>query len=419
MIPVLNKNLNELSLALQAFRADDPQRGLDHFNRFCQESPESEAKIYEKCWKGHYNGSTLPSRAPSNAEIANEGRRVFHETESPRWLKENRCQALQSFLNHVAKKTLKKIASELKAGNLDEAFKDFDNLYSSETRNKVYGKMWVVMGKPDQHEFGRLAFHDQIKTPLSKKVEAVESCIREMDLAKFNARTEVSLNYFIKKGPCTPIPMPSLYSIPELFNLFKSHQGLCLGEMHYEPSSKDFLIRYMPELKAQGVSLLFMEHFPADLQEDLDQFNRDGTFTETLSKVLSDQMAMEQCMGYGSISIKDLMQAARKEGIRIVGIDTQALVKYGESTQRMAGMNYVAAKIINREKGDQKFIALVGRDHLTYTREHRVPGLSELLQLPSVFIDTNKKRTISLGFRFTENTDPRWKPAHYTITKNV
>lgn len=48
-------------------------------------------------------------------------------------------------------------------------------------------------------------------------------------------------------------------------------------------------------------------------------------------------------------------------------------------------MNYIAMQIINKEKGEGKFVVLTGSAHVTVFNES-VPGLSEILGCPNLVI---------------------------------
>ena len=58
-------------------------------------------------------------------------------------------------------------------------------------------------------------------------------------------------------------------------------------------------------------------------------------------------------------------------------------------SERLKGMNYAALKIIQHEKGEGKFIVSSGYWHTSsvqFSNGQAIPGLSDLLGLPSVVI---------------------------------
>jgi len=83
----------------------------------------------------------------------------------------------------------------------------------------------------------------------------------------------------------------------------------------------------------------------------------------------------------------------KKAGIRVVGIDTSDSLQLvlsndtweeNQFQKRLQTMNFVAQKIINREKGDGKFLVLTGSLHAETAQG--IAGLSQILRCPNVVI---------------------------------
>jgi hypothetical protein len=99
----------------------------------------------------------------------------------------------------------------------------------------------------------------------------------------------------------------------------------------------------------------------------------------------------------------EIVKAAKEAGIRIVGIDTSVSyavaaddhlgVRESRSADRYKAMNFVAAKIMKHEAKGGKFIAFMGAAHVGYSEN--VPGVSELIGIPSLVIEDGEKGSSS------------------------
>ena len=169
----------------------------------------------------------------------------------------------------------------------------------------------------------------------------------------------------------------------------QNFNGFIIGEIHSEKNSKKFLIDNMQQLKNEGVETLFLEFLPFDtLQHDIDAYlsGPPGVFMPRSLELLLDEKDTGFEIGKNSpYGFKALVRAAKNAGIRVVGIETNASEKAGftdmgsTGSERTMGLNFTAQEIIKREKGQSKFVALMGNTHATTS--YGVPGLSEILDV--------------------------------------
>ncbi len=188
--------------------------------------------------------------------------------------------------------------------------------------------------------------------------------------------------------------------------LLQSHENIdtlfstnfIIGEMHQDSSSKKFLINNFARLKSEfKIEVLFLEHFYYDDQELLDNFYATGK----IDKQLDIHINMIDDTFQSAISFKELITAAQKSGIRIVGIDTEAIyfAQYSHLQSingypsfetndnfRIHSMNYTATKIIEKEIGNsaKKWCALMGSAHTD--KYKNIPGVAEIMDAHSIWI---------------------------------
>jgi len=404
-------SINALKNTILAFVACNRDEAYKYFAQFLKEAAHieefknAENKIYRKTWEkaGYPTYDSHPSIAHDDF-----GRLAFHNLQN----RSSDCNTLANviiaYCESFIKNELKKIAKEFREGNIDTAKKNFELLFQhfsgvkelEKIQHIIYEHMWKLIGSSTQvshphiaQEDGRLAFHD-LQNRLSsniKKAEATEAGIRHLEHKKFSNDFELQQqvrDFYNRKGPFAPIKVGSFFprSIKELLDkLFEQFQGVCFGEYHSDPSSKEFIHKNMGYFKSKGVTTLFMEQLFDDMQNDLEIFNQGGA----LSKQIEDNLKHgDRHPGLiGSSSYRELLFEARRHGIRIVAIDTKAATTaacVADQRKRLGTMNYVAAKIMKREMGNGKFIALMGANHLANLRE--IPGVCELTQSPSIKI---------------------------------
>lgn len=177
-------------------------------------------------------------------------------------------------------------------------------------------------------------------------------------------------------------------------------EGLVIGEVHRHLSPKKFIMDHMDQLKKAGVRTLFLEHLQHDCMQDLLDIyfkSPDKEMPTLLKNSLKsldaryrlyhkdaphiEKLFMEK---YG---FSGLVRAAKEAGIRIVGIDTTTSYAAGyesfggsQGVDRTKALNFVAEDIIKKEKGDGKFVVLIGNTH--GWENNGVPGVAQLLKCP-------------------------------------
>jgi hypothetical protein len=167
--------------------------------------------------------------------------------------------------------------------------------------------------------------------------------------------------------------------------LLNKYEGLCIGEYHDHSSPKYFLTVHMPLFKRLGVTTLYLEGYIAGQKELDEYFTGDSMeIPESFKKKISCFAAPYQP---GYYSEYDVLMAAKREGIRMVSIDSSAACARTGGTLRVAAMNYQAKLIIDKDKIEHpggKSIIYAGGAHAN--RIAGVPSLGQMYQLPSFLI---------------------------------
>ena len=172
----------------------------------------------------------------------------------------------------------------------------------------------------------------------------------------------------------------------------EGQDGFIIGEGHWDYTPKKFLIDNMAELKRCGVTHLFLEHFFYNtlIQRDL----REKKMTYILDKTLDHKFKGSR----GGYDFRELILSAWANNITVIGIDTDSSYTIGDIGKytipgrekqqkaarkaRITAMNYVADKIIKKEK-QGKFVALIGSAHLSKIPDECL-GLADILNVPSI-----------------------------------
>lgn len=153
-------------------------------------------------------------------------------------------------------------------------------------------------------------------------------------------------------------------------SLYKHHQGIVIGEQHFDGIAVDFIIDHLALFESLGVSTLFFE----------------GMFTQY--KPANDHL------DHIHPEYHHMIDRAQQHGIEVIGIDSKGC-KRGEGVTRGIFFNAYASHIIHQHVTSQKWLALVGMMHLknrlffdsTKHNFHPVVGLSELTHAASVVIN--------------------------------
>jgi hypothetical protein len=228
-----------------------------------------------------------------------------------------------------------------------------------------------------------------------------------------------------------------------VLDLLQKHEGICFGEKHTHISPRMFLIKHMEKLKDAGIKTIYIEGIRFDTCQALLDSNAS---TDKLPFIVKkDTKKSYDHSGGKSYNLSSnsfaisLLKAAKKAGIRIVGIDSSRTIdllfkthqfsmrKNGMLTAndyyipRLVTMNAVATAIIEQEQQSHpgKYIALMGAAHLSKIDDFKISGVAELLGVPSIAIldstDTPKREITfnptSLSYSFNPTS------LSYSLTK--
>ncbi|MBS0603458.1 MAG: TIGR02452 family protein [Verrucomicrobia bacterium] len=156
---------------------------LQDFSNFAKQFPKLAGQVYGNLW--NLKGSPIDLHP-------NYGHRAFHNLDGFSSQDNEKAEAIILLYSSVEER-LNKCADLLSGGHIDEAmaqFKELESLYPKAI-DSVFGKTWVVYGKPTREtrpdiahdNFGRLAFfgsHQKLKIEPGKQVEAIRLAIPEI-----------------------------------------------------------------------------------------------------------------------------------------------------------------------------------------------------------------------------------------------
>ena len=218
--------------------------------------------------------------------------------------------------------------------------------------------------------------------------------VREDILAFCTEAEEALQNAILPKRTYIPQKNIPLAHIPSV--LLENAQGFCLGEGHIFQSQIQFLINSMQDFRKLGVTKLFLEavFYDSIIQNQLDDYFLDPDPSAEIPLLVRYRMSL----GKYAHEHLELIRVAKRETIRIVGIDINLSYNADGSFEdpciasrmRLIAMNYAATQIIQHEKGEGKFIALMGAAHgskVEYIDQGlSVPGVADLLGIPFIVI---------------------------------
>ncbi|WP_017223230.1 MARTX multifunctional-autoprocessing repeats-in-toxin holotoxin RtxA [Moritella dasanensis] len=176
----------------------------------------------------------------------------------------------------------------------------------------------------------------------------------------------------------------------QLALLLEKRNGLLIGESHgSDVNGLRFVNEQMDALKAQGVSVIGLEHLRADLAQPLiDSYLSSGDMSSELRIMLKTK--------HLDIS---LFENARAKGLRIVALDANSTTRPTiQGTEhglmyRAGAANNVAVETLSGLPAGEKFVAIYGNAHLQSHKgiEGFVPGITHRLDLPGLKIsETNQ-----------------------------
>ena|GEM_PF-6561933 len=195
----------------------------------------------------------------------------------------------------------------------------------------------------------------------------------------------------------------NLQNIELIQKMLLSHDGVCIGESHDDNGAKRLLIDNFKLLHHSGVQTIYLEHLNYDsMQQIVESYNKSSDPMPPLLEYFLKGRTPPFSLFEGSGFI-ELLEAARKASIRVVGIDTTITYECGsnknfgiiDAGKRLMAMNHVAYAIIAKEQMNSqgKYVALMGADHLgTTLLTPKIKGVAELLSVPSIIVRTRHKR---------------------------
>jgi hypothetical protein len=228
------------------------------------------------------------------------------------------------------------------------------------------------------------------------RINLVVDCHREWGSFDFNAFKAVVDSAVIAPGLTglsTPQKIAHLLGAPPGLGF----PGMCVSESHAEPDGKSFLINHMPDLQAQGVTTLYIEHLLAPYQPLVDQFlsSPPGTaMPPELQAFLDGSDATQGLTASAPNNLKGLLLAAKASGMRVVGLDDNNVSRRtpGTMAQRAMGVNRLGEQAIKADaaaRGVGKYVILCGGAHSNTDPglTNGIPGFSQLLKIPAVTFD--------------------------------
>ena len=225
--------------------------------------------------------------------------------------------------------------------------------------------------------------------------------VSEFDLAQDEPRRILISDasaYYELHPPTPPLPRPSaeLIEAPaELFDTaFANKPGLIFGETRGSIGSKQFLIKYMPQLARRGLKTLYVQELLANVNQlDLDTFARTGEMSEELGNYLKKLDLRAGNDPDGKFNLMALVKAANAQRVRVQAIDMSTTYNINDDPfdpepHNQMARSFFASEVINfneQLKGSAKWVALVNQENMAAFRGYR--GISEQTNALSVRID--------------------------------
>lgn len=215
----------------------------------------------------------------------------------------------------------------------------------------------------------------------------------------------------IKNKKSIDLDLSTLGDKAESFNIIDNalngYPGFCIGQPdHVDIGSKLFLINDMKYLKSSGVKTIFVSGLNYKVQDTVDNY-LSGKLTKADQKVVElmndAATSVSSDGGNPDFSVWSIVEAAKAEGIRVVGIDNE----FTQARARILKFNYLASKIIDKETAnfgpDDKFCALMDNMHLVVQEndQYNTPGVSEILECPAITVRTNSEDPTDAFVQYT------------------
>ncbi|BCO14700.1 MARTX multifunctional-autoprocessing repeats-in-toxin holotoxin RtxA [Aeromonas hydrophila] len=176
----------------------------------------------------------------------------------------------------------------------------------------------------------------------------------------------------------------------QLARLLDNRNGLLIGETHgNDVNGLRFVNEQMDALKAQGVTVIGLEHLRGELAQPLiDRYLAGGEMSPELATMLKSKHLEPS-----------LFERARERGMRIVALDDGSTARpvIGGSEHglmyRAGAANNVAVDVLGKLPAGEKFVAIYGSAHLASHKgiEGFVPGITHRLGLPALKVDSDNR----------------------------
>ncbi|MGN4987610.1 alpha/beta fold hydrolase [Aeromonas hydrophila] len=176
----------------------------------------------------------------------------------------------------------------------------------------------------------------------------------------------------------------------QLARLLDNRNGLLIGETHgSDVNGLRFVNEQMDTLKAQGVTVIGLEHLRGELTQPLiDRYLAGGEMSPELATMLKSKHLEPS-----------LFERARERGMRIVALDDGSTARpvIGGTEHglmyRAGAANNVAVDVLGKLPAGEKFVAIYGSAHLASHKgiEGFVPGITHRLGLPALKVDADNR----------------------------
>ncbi|MGL6288082.1 alpha/beta fold hydrolase [Aeromonas hydrophila] len=176
----------------------------------------------------------------------------------------------------------------------------------------------------------------------------------------------------------------------QLARLLDNRNGLLIGETHgSDVNGLRFVNEQMDALKAQGVTVIGLEHLRGELAQPLiDRYLAGGEMSPELATMLKSKHLEPS-----------LFERARERGMRIVALDDGSTARpvIGGTEHglmyRAGAANNVAVDVLGKLPAGEKFVAIYGSAHLASHKgiEGFVPGITHRLGLPALKVDADNR----------------------------
>ena len=171
--------------------------------------------------------------------------------------------------------------------------------------------------------------------------------------------------------------------------VLQKNPGVFLCDIHGYYNIPEFIARSMPELKASGVTKIFMEMFPADTQPMLDRYFSQGDNSEEVMTYLTEHWShLEKELPQKYF---DIVRYAKENGIKVYGLDEPVKTfKNNPISERELRSNpFWKDTVINNTNPHDKYIVYGGAGHAITRTEKK--GVDCMLGIPSIIIKTDNK----------------------------